>query len=254
MKTNFVVLGFVVVSLFSCSKEEGPGGRSSISGNIEGTDISKARAEVVEVVCYKVNGGINHLDYFLISNPSGTNHIVWYDKNATNTPPTIGSRLPIEVDIVAGDDAMTVAELTKNAINTQAGSYYTATRTNETITITCKQTGSTSDADNGTLSAFMVDVLTQGKDEVTNQSGAFADEDVFIIYGDNDDIYDDNIKTNYDGTFKFTNLRKGSYTVFAYSKDESNTSQPLTPIFLSTEIGVNDDVNIGTITIEKIND
>ena len=72
----------------------------------------------------------------------------------------------------------------------------------------------------------------------------------FIIYGDKDEIYDDNAKTSYDGTFKFKNLRKGKYKIFAYSKDESSVN-PLTPIITEIEIGGNEEGNVGTITIDK---
>jgi hypothetical protein len=74
---------------------------------------------------------------------------------------------------------------------------------------------------------------------------------VFIVYGDNDEIYDDNIKTSYDGTFKFNNLRKGSYKVFAYNKDKSSVTNPLTPVFVSIDIGGNEEGSVGTIIIEK---
>ncbi len=43
-------------------------------------------------------------------------------------------------------------------------------------------------------------------------------EDVYIVYGDADEIYDDRIQTNYDGTFKFKYLQPGNYTIFAYSE------------------------------------
>ena len=45
---------------------------------------------------------------------------------------------------------------------------------------------------------------------------AAADQDVYIIYGNEDTFYDDNIKTSYDGSFKFPYLQKGKYTVFVY--------------------------------------
>lgn len=48
-----------------------------------------------------------------------------------------------------------------------------------------------------------------------------TDEDVFIIYGD-DDVYGDKVSTNYDGTYKFEFLREGNYTVFAYSEDSAH--------------------------------
>lgn len=44
-----------------------------------------------------------------------------------------------------------------------------------------------------------------------------ADEDVFIIYGDEDNYYDDSYKTSFDGSFRFQYLTKGTYTVFVYS-------------------------------------
>lgn len=52
------------------------------------------------------------------------------------------------------------------------------------------------------------------------KAGYYApDEDVFIIYGDEDDIYDDDFKTDYQGRYEFKYLRPGVYTVYAYSKD-----------------------------------
>ena len=50
-----------------------------------------------------------------------------------------------------------------------------------------------------------------------------ADEEVYIIYGDEDNYYDDSYETSFDGSFRFENLRKGMYTVFIYSDCESDT-------------------------------
>ena len=43
------------------------------------------------------------------------------------------------------------------------------------------------------------------------------DQKVFIIYGSDDNIVDDDVSTSYDGTFQFNYLRKGTYTAFVYS-------------------------------------
>lgn len=43
------------------------------------------------------------------------------------------------------------------------------------------------------------------------------DEDVYIIYGDNL-TFDDDVKTTYNGNFKFDYLYKGDYTVYVYSE------------------------------------
>jgi hypothetical protein len=45
-----------------------------------------------------------------------------------------------------------------------------------------------------------------------------AKEDVYLVYGEDDLIYDDKVEANYDGTFTFKYLQPGTYTVFAYSE------------------------------------
>lgn len=62
------------------------------------------------------------------------------------------------------------------------------------------------------------------------------EERVYIVYGDHD-FYDDDIRASYDGVYAFENLRKGTYTIFAYSED--STSSPLGlpyPILHTVEI------------------
>lgn len=76
------------------------------------------------------------------------------------------------------------------------------------------------------------------------------DYDVYIIYGDEDDVYDDDMKTNYDGTFEFENLRSGNYRIFAYTVDATEDSG-VKPVFKSIEIGKNEEASVGTIEVEK---
>jgi len=47
-----------------------------------------------------------------------------------------------------------------------------------------------------------------------------TEQRVYIIYGD-DDFYADNVRTHYDGSYRFDRLRKGTYTIYAYSKDKT---------------------------------
>ena len=49
------------------------------------------------------------------------------------------------------------------------------------------------------------------------------EEDVYIIYG-NDTIFSDRTHTNYDGSFWFKYLHKGTYTIYAYSRDSSTVN------------------------------
>ncbi|MBL4593246.1 MAG: hypothetical protein JKX68_05445 [Flavobacteriales bacterium] len=76
------------------------------------------------------------------------------------------------------------------------------------------------------------------------------DYDIYIIYGDENNIYDDRMRTNYDGTFQFKNLREGSYRIYAYTRDITEESG-VSPVFKSTEIGGNEEANVGTIEVEK---
>ena len=95
-----------------------------------------------------------------------------------------------------------------------------------------------------------------GKIHITDKTGGnqgdyyAPDYDVYIIYGEDDDIYDDDTKTNYDGSFEFKNLRKGSYRIFAYTIDLNQTSG-VAPVFKSADLGGNEKFDIGNIEVEK---
>ncbi len=65
------------------------------------------------------------------------------------------------------------------------------------------------------------------------------DEDVFIVFGD-DIVYGEKTSTHYDGTYRFENLRKGTYTVYSYSEDTTGTYAGGTfPVKLTFEITEN---------------
>lgn len=85
-----------------------------------------------------------------------------------------------------------------------------------------------------------------------NASFYVPDEDVFLIYGD-DVIYGDDMKTHFDGTFRFDYLRKGTYTVFAYSKDSTgNEASGIYPVMVEVEISNKSQaVDLGEIVILK---
>ena len=51
-----------------------------------------------------------------------------------------------------------------------------------------------------------------------------ADKKVYIIYGDEGEIYDDSFETTWDGSYRFEFLRKGKYTLFVYSECEADTT------------------------------
>lgn len=62
------------------------------------------------------------------------------------------------------------------------------------------------------------------------------EERVYITYGDHE-FYDDDIRTGYDGTYQFDELRKGSYTIYAYTDDSLQVAPGgQYPIFKTVEI------------------
>jgi len=88
-------------------------------------------------------------------------------------------------------------------------------------------------------------VLTQQTDTVYYQLD--SKKDVYIIYSDNEnEFYNDNIETNWNGQYRFDYLRKGDYTLFVYkdSTDALNISYDY-PIFKHVKI----DANNSTFTL-----
>jgi hypothetical protein len=55
------------------------------------------------------------------------------------------------------------------------------------------------------------------------EAGA-KDVDVYIIYGDNGNAFDDRTRTSFDGSYKFETLKKGDYRVFVYTEDTALTN------------------------------
>ena len=82
------------------------------------------------------------------------------------------------------------------------------------------------------------------------------DEEVFIIYGDND-IYDDDTRTHFNGAFQFRNLRPGNYTLFLYSDCIFNVNDcPSGNTVVTKEIEITsrrETAQADTITIRKYN-
>jgi len=64
---------------------------------------------------------------------------------------------------------------------------------------------------------------------------SFAQEhEVYLVYG-NHTFYDERIRTDYKGYFRFSNLIPGSYTLFTYSEDLEGGTGDI-PVILTAEI------------------
>lgn len=85
---------------------------------------------------------------------------------------------------------------------------------------------------------------------------AAQDYDVFLVYGDSDEIIDDDTKTSHDGSFEFKYLNKGNYKLFVYSDYSPNcTSCPVggdSVVLTQFEITeTKATVNLGQINVRK---
>ncbi|MBM3453412.1 MAG: hypothetical protein FJX84_09785 [Bacteroidetes bacterium] len=79
-----------------------------------------------------------------------------------------------------------------------------------------------------------------------------ADKDVYIIYGNENTFYDDDIKTSYDGSFEFRYLRKGNYKVFVY-EDCNTCPSGVKEVLIPVEITKNNQiVDLDTIDTKKL--
>ncbi|MCB0791342.1 MAG: hypothetical protein H6595_01505 [Flavobacteriales bacterium] len=64
---------------------------------------------------------------------------------------------------------------------------------------------------------------------------------VYIIYGDHA-TFDDDTRTGPDGGYKFSWLRKGDYTLFAYSECPNDCESGQQPIYAPVSIGTKSEV------------
>jgi len=79
-------------------------------------------------------------------------------------------------------------------------------------------------------------------------------EDVYIIFGDENTFYDDDIETSYDGSFRFDNLEIGTYQVFVYEKClvSEGCADGRRAVITTVDVTENNQVvDLGTINIYK---
>ncbi len=65
-------------------------------------------------------------------------------------------------------------------------------------------------------------------------------ENVYVVF-DNNPGYGTKVRTAFDGTYQITNLQKGKYTIYCYSKDP-NTPSGDSPVIEKVEITKNKEV------------
>ena len=81
-------------------------------------------------------------------------------------------------------------------------------------------------------------------------------ENVFIIYGDEDVVYDDSFDTSWDGSFRFEYLRKGDYTLYVVDDSTSIIDNSIVnydyPVFRHVTISSNNSTkSVDNFIIQK---
>lgn len=74
-----------------------------------------------------------------------------------------------------------------------------------------------------------------------------AEEDVYIVYGNSNNLVGDKIVTSYDGSFKFDYLQAGNYKIYVYSEDSTGLLGNKAPIIKEVKIGDDETVDIDTL-------
>ena len=80
---------------------------------------------------------------------------------------------------------------------------------------------------------------------------ALGDENVYIIYGNEQTFYIDDISTSYDGSFEFNYLRPGNYVVFMYENCYPCAALQQEKLFEVEITEKNQAVDLGEITLNK---
>lgn len=231
-------------ALLACNKEAGPGGTSILQGTVVVSDHENGDYEVTEV--YFTPGlEIEHGDYWILNTPEGYSQFyIYYDNPdwVSSADPGLEGRTGIAVSFQYSDSNVEIASATEDALVAGAADHFSIVRSGDILTITNTQAGYTPDADNVTT-PFELNVDNQGQASELGKYTPAVDEKVYIQYGDKT-VYGDVVRTGGAGEYEFTNLTKGTYMVYAISKD--TTAIDATNI-ISMEVEVTENKSIVTV-------
>ncbi len=203
MKTNrsyFLLLLFLLLSILSCKKQEGKGGKLSIKGKVYAHYYNKTFTDL------RYSEYDADRDVFILYGDDNVNG------NDTKT---------------SYDGSYEFNYLTKGKYKVYV---YSTDKLTQLQSVVIKEIDLTKDI---TLDDLIIDKedktygknVLRGKLHVTDYDNSFTfiegayygmDEDVYLIK-EGDSSYTDKVKTNYNGLYEFKGLRDGKYEVYAYS-------------------------------------
>ncbi|MGB0391765.1 MAG: hypothetical protein ACPGD5_09355 [Salibacteraceae bacterium] len=225
---QIIFLFIVSISLSSCNKEEGKGGRASIEGNIQTSFYCAENGEFVSKT-----GGIGERVY-----------ISYGDNSSYDDDTRAGSNGYYKFDYLnKGTYRITVI----SECDTCASGMMEVSKTIdlekkdeavlEDLNINDYSNGACSGAGSGgmaTATGSLEAIFIDNNNLDTLGTSALMDERVYLIYGDGK-LHSDDERSSSDGSFQFTELRAGKYRVFAYSECLS-CIEKITPVYQDFEI------------------
>ncbi len=205
---SVIYLMIVAVFTFSCTREEGEGGNSVITGKVMAKVYNNTFTHLLDSY-YKPDA-----DVYIIYGDDET----YSDRYSTNWDGTYRFEY-----LRKGDYKLFVYSIDTSGNSSPVASPVimdvSLSGNNETKNVDDLVMLEKCDYDEGTSTITGKVWVMDYNAERDNLRGEYygADEDVFIVYED-DPFYFDIVKTHHDGTFQFINLVKGTYTVYALSE------------------------------------
>ena len=233
--------GIAVISmlfmLFSCEKPEGPGGRGSIKGQVmvrtfdKGFRIQQAEFPAANEDVYIMYGDEQTISDDQATTPDGRFEFQYLSKGDYTI------FLFSEDSTGQSTSGFVVVEHTVNLSSTRQVADLGKIYINKTIEV---------DGGKANISGQVMQVIySQDLMSVTDTIPG-QDIDVFLLYED-DKQYSGRIRTLYDGSFTFTNMIKGNYTVMVYSEDV-NGGKELIPVKKNINVAtIRGDFNAGIL-------
>jgi len=159
--------------------------------NVDVSGQSTGTFEVFTCLCATF-AATAQADYLSFVEPGGETFAVWFDKDANGTPPSgaiyTAATRKIEVDIVTGDSAASVATKMKAAIEANVNfDQFAITRDTATLTFTANKVGNATDAaphtaNDGAAGSLTVSVTTAGV-------AAGTQNDYFVLRDDDTGLF-----------------------------------------------------------------
>jgi hypothetical protein len=202
---------------FSCTPEEGPGGKTTIKGNIQTQYYCKADNSLVET-----KNTADEDVYIVYGNDQS-----YGDKTKTAYNGNFEFKYyePGNYSVYFYSDSLVGEGYEKNAVKITS---FKVSKGKSSYTIDTLYQKKWIDVDDGSATIRAQFFLINYKDNFTaiKDTAAAQEQDIYLCYG-NSKMFSIRERASYDGTVEFKNLIKGKYKVFAYQDNYTGATELL---------------------------